>query len=160
MELSVINPSLVLGPVLETDPGTSVEVVKRFLDGGFPLAPNISFGIVDVRDVAELHLLALESSQASGNRFIASSETMAIPYISKTLREKIPEYEKRFPKRTAPDLLIKLIGLFSPLMKTVANQLGKTKELDNSKAKNILGWQPRSGAVSYTHLTLPTRLMV
>ena len=148
MELSVINPSLVLGPVLETDPGASVEVVKRFLDGGFPLAPNISFGIVDVRDVAELHLLALESSQASGNRFIASSETMAIPYISKTLREKIPEYEKRFPKRTAPDLLIKLIGLFSPLMKTVANQLGKTKELDNSKAKNILGWQPRSGEES------------
>ena len=86
MELSVINPSLVLGPVLETDPGASVEVVKRFLDGGFPLAPNISFGIVDVRDVAELHLLALESSQASGNRFIASSETCLL-YTSPSPRD-------------------------------------------------------------------------
>ena len=145
MELSVINPSLVLGPVLESDFGTSVEVVKRFLNGGFPLAPNISFGIVDVRDVAQLHLLALESPQASGNRFIASSETMAIPSISMVLREKIPEYKKKLPKGIAPNFLIKLLGLFSPLMKTVADQLGKTKELDNSKAKNILGWQPRSG---------------
>ena len=145
MELSVINPSLVLGPVLESDFGTSVELVKRFLNGGFPLAPNISFGIVDVRDVAQLHLLALESPQASGNRFIASSETLAIPLISEFLRKKIPEYQKRLPKGTAPDFLIKLLGFFSPLMKTVANQLGKTKELDNSKAKNILGWQPRSG---------------
>ena len=148
MELSTVLPAMVFGPILEEDFGVSVGVILDMMNGKYPIVPNWDMGIVDVRDVAELHLLALESSQASGNRFIASSETMAIPYISKTLREKIPEYEKRFPKRTAPDLLIKLIGLFSPLMKTVANQLGKTKELDNSKAKNILGWQPRSGEES------------
>ena len=110
-----------------------------------PILTPDSAHFVDVRDVAQLHLLALESPQASGNRFIASSETLAIPLISEFLRKKIPEYQKRLPKGTAPDFLIKLLGFFSPLMKTVANQLGKTKELDNSKAKNILGWQPRSG---------------
>ena len=145
LELAVINPSWVLGPILESDIGSSVQSIQMLLNGALPLVPKISFGMVDVRDVADLHVLAMTSDKAPGNRFIASANTLSMPEWTRILREAIPEYKKRLPKRTAPDLLIKFLGIFSKTAGFIAEQLGRTKQLDNSKAKNLLGWDPRSG---------------
>ena len=145
--LITINPSFVLGPALNPHSNfQSKKVMLQMGDGDLKYgAPDITLGMVDVRDVAELHVLAMTSEKAPGNRFIASANTLSMPEWTRILREAIPEYKKRLPKRTAPDLLIKFLGIFSKTAGFIAEQLGRTKQLDNSKAKNLLGWEPRSG---------------
>ncbi|MBQ75753.1 MAG: hypothetical protein CMQ20_12135 [Gammaproteobacteria bacterium] len=72
-ELAVINPVVVLGPALETDYGTSLELLYKLLTGELPLVPNVGYEIVDVRDVATLHRLAFEHPEAAGQRFLCAA---------------------------------------------------------------------------------------
>ncbi len=79
LELSVVNPVGVFGPVLGPDYSTSIELVRRLMDGAMPGCPRLSFGIVDVRDVADLHLRAMTNPAAKGQRFLAvAGEFMTI----------------------------------------------------------------------------------
>ena len=143
IELCTINPSLVFGPVLETDIGASVNLLREMFDGKYPFAPDLNFGIVDVRDVASLHVLAMTHPRANGNRFICNAETMPVLEISRILQSLYPNYTKRLPTRKAPNLLIKLLALFDPVMRAIVPNLDSPLEFDNSKAKDLLGWKPR-----------------
>ena len=143
MEICTINPSLVFGPVLEEDIGESVGVLREMLEGKYPLAPKLNFGIVDVRDVAEMHFLAMTREEAPGNRFICNSETLSVLEVSKLVQKLYPDYKKRLPNRCAPDWLIKLGALFDPLLKLAVPMLGAASTYDHSKATKVLGWQPR-----------------
>ncbi len=144
LEFLTINPGAVLGPVLEKDYGTSAEIVLKLMAGDFPGLPLLGFPLVDVRDVADLHIRAMESDKAPGNRFLCANDFMWMEDIAALLREKYAEYHNRIPQRKLPNFLVRLAALADPVTRGVIFELGVKREVDSSRAKNLLGWSPRS----------------
>ncbi len=145
LELSVVNPVGILGPVLGPDLSTSILIVQRLMDGAMPGCPRLSFGLVDVRDVADLHLRAMTHPAARGERFLAvAGSFVSMQEIAKVLKARLGEAARRVPTRTLPNWLVRLVGLFDPAVGTIAPELGKVKNATNEKARRVLGWQPRS----------------
>lgn len=144
-ELAVVNPVAVLGPVLGPDRSTSIELVQRLLDGQLPGAPQLSYGIVDVRDVADLHLRAMTDPAAAGERFLATTGgTTSMHEVAMILKARLGQSARRVPTRTLPNWPIRLAALFMRDLKQIAPELGTSKPGTNEKAKTVLGWQPRS----------------
>ncbi|KJC62646.1 epimerase [Bradyrhizobium sp. LTSPM299] len=147
LELAVVNPTAVFGPALGADFSESVGIVKALLDGAMPAVPRIYFGLVDVRDVADLHLRAMTSPKAKGERFLAvSGETMSILQVARVLREKIGDKARRVPRFQAPDWLMRLAARRNPLARAALPLLGKVRSSTSAKAQNLLGWRPRGNA--------------
>ncbi|WP_087018439.1 SDR family oxidoreductase [Thaumasiovibrio subtropicus] len=142
LPLSVINPGVILGPVLGKDYGTSAELIVKLLKGDFPGMPRIGFPVCDVRDVAAMHIQAMTSPQAVGERFITASEFMWTGDIAEVLRNQYPSYRKNLPTRQLPNWLVKMVALFDPALKTVVKELGLELRVDSNKAKTILGYKP------------------
>ena len=143
MELSCVNPALVFGPILEKDPGASVVVIKMLLNGHYPGVPKISFGVVDVRDVADLHLLAMTHPDAAGKRFISCDKVVWIKEVVDVLCAHLPAYSKRLPKHILPNWLIKALAPFDARIREAKYHVGKKKQIDSSLARNVLGWTSR-----------------
>ena len=134
-----------MGPVLGADFSTSIQLVKRLLDGAMPGLPRVAFGIVDVRDVADLHVRAMADPAAAGERFLAvAGEFMTVPEIAAVLRERMGDDAKKVPTRVLPDWLVRLVSRFDSSVKQIVPELGKVKQASNAKAKRLLGWAPRS----------------
>jgi len=145
LELSVVNPVGVFGPILGPDYATSILMVQRLLEGAVPACPRISFGAVDVRDVADLHLRAMTAPAAKGERFLAvAGEPLTILDIARILKHHLGAAARRVPTREMPDWLVRLLANFIADLKLLLPELGKTKNLTNEKAKRVLGWTPRS----------------
>ena len=143
-ELAVINPGYVLGPLLEKDFSDSAEIVRKLLAGEIPGLPKIKFPLVDVRDVAEMHLQALETREAAGQRFICVNESSSYQYIAKTLKEAFPEYGKNIKIFEFPDFFIRFYSLFDKDTRTITVELGRSRSYNNSKSVKMFGWKPRS----------------
>jgi nucleoside-diphosphate-sugar epimerase len=144
LELSVVNPVAVFGPVLAADYSTSVLLVQRLMDGAMPGCPRLAFGVVDVRDVADLHIRAMTHPAARGERFLAvSGDFMSILEIAKVLKRRMGEAAKRVPTRQLPNWLVRLAALRDPAVRQILPELGKMKNGTNDKAKRLLGWAPR-----------------
>lgn len=145
LELAVVNPTGVFGPVLGPDFSTSIMGVQMMMQGKFPGAPKAYFGVVDVRDVADLHLRAMTNPVAKGERFIAvSGDFMSIFEIAKVLRNRMGEAGKRVPKFELPNMLVRVASLVDPLVKQIVPELGNPRNGTSEKAKRLLGWTPRS----------------
>lgn len=145
LELATINPSAVLGPVMSGDFSASVEILTQLLSGKLPGTPRVGFGIVDVRDVAAAHVLAMTNPAAAGERFLVCDKFMWFSEVADTLRGNVPpDYEKKLPKRDVPSWLLKLLSNFNPVMKQVIPELNRERLVSNEKARDILGWSPRS----------------
>jgi nucleoside-diphosphate-sugar epimerase len=145
LELSVINPVGVFGPVLGQDYSTSIEIVRRLMDGAMPGCPRLSFGLVDVRDVADLHLRAMIDPAAKGERFLAvAGDFMTIQKIALVLKARMGEAAKRVPTRILPDWLLRVAAVFDSSLSQIVPELGKLKNATNEKARRVLGWAPRS----------------
>jgi dihydroflavonol-4-reductase len=145
LELSVINPVGVFGPVLGPDYSSSIILVQRLMDGALPGCPKLYFGIVDVRDVADLHIRAMTDPAAKGERFLAvSGDFMAIKEIAAVLRSRLGDAAKRVPTREIPNWMVKLSSLFDPAVRQITPELGKHKNATGEKAKRLLGWNPIS----------------
>ena len=145
LELAVVNPVYVFGPVLAADYSPSIEVVRRLLDGAVPGCPRLSFGIVDVRDVADLHLRVMLDPAALGERFLAvTGESMSMLQIARLLKERLGAQAARVPTRALPDWVMRLVGLTDPAIQQMVPELGKSKNVSNKKARTLLGWAPRS----------------
>jgi dihydroflavonol-4-reductase len=143
LEYVSICPSVVLGPVWSRDYSASVAVVKKLLDGSMPACPDIGFGIVDVRDVADLHVRALKAPGMAGERFIASGRFMKLRQIADVLRAQLGDDARRVNTRDVPDWLVRITALFNPLAKAVVGELGNVRNQDASHAKAVLGWRTR-----------------
>ncbi len=145
LELSVVNPVAVFGPVLGPDYSTSILLVQRLMNGDMPGCPRVSFGVVDVRDVVDLHLRAMTDPAAKGERFIATvGDTMWIREMAETLKSRMGDAARRVPTKELPDFMVKLAGLADPEVKQIVPELGKYKNATNEKARRMLGWAPRS----------------
>jgi dihydroflavonol-4-reductase len=145
LELAVINSVAIFGPVLGNDFAASIILIQRLLNGDFPGCPQISFGVVDVRDVASLHLLAMTHEKAAGERFLAiSPPSMTVQKMAVVLKERLPEVARKAPTRVIPNILLRLVGLFDKQIGLITGELGKERDATNEKAKTILGWNPRS----------------
>ncbi len=145
LELAVVNPVGVFGPVLGQDYATSILLVQRLMDGAMPGCPRLYFGVVDVRDVAGLHIRAMTHPAAKGERFLAvAGDFMAISDIAHLLKERMGEAAKRVPTRQVPDWLVRTFAAFDPAAKQILPELGKKKNATNEKARRLLGWNPRA----------------
>jgi nucleoside-diphosphate-sugar epimerase len=147
LELAVVNPVVVFGPVLGPDFSTSVQLLRRLMDGGMPRCPRLSFGIVDVRDVADLHLRAMIDPAARGERFLAvAGESMSIQEIALLLKARMGDAAARAPTKVMPDWMVRLASLFNAGLAQVVPELGKVKRITNEKARRVLSWSPLSNA--------------
>jgi nucleoside-diphosphate-sugar epimerase len=149
IELCVVNPVIVLGPVLGPDYSPSLLLIRSMLDGEMPGAPQLYFGVVDVRDVADLHLRAMTHPAARGERFLAvGGDFMSVLDIAKVLRSRLGGAARRVPRRQLPNWLVRLAALRNPIAREILPEIGKVKNASSSKAKNLLGWAPRSNEES------------
>ncbi len=135
-----------LGPPLGRDLSTSIEIVKRLMDGSMPGTPKVAFGLVDVRDVADLHVRAMTAPEAAGERFLAIGEDFrwiselagGCARTSRRAREEDPHVA------SCPTSLVKLASRFDGSLRQLVPELGVRKHATNEKARTVLGWDPRS----------------
>ncbi len=143
LTLTVINPGLVLGPVLGENCGTSGELIRKFLGREIPAIPNMGWACVDVRDVAAAHISAMITPEAAGERFICAIEHASMRKIAEVLNERFGDRYK-ISLRRAPDFLVRLMALFDDDIKITLNDLGVRQDLDNTKIKRVLNWHPKT----------------
>ena len=139
--LAVINPGAILGPVLGGERSTSLQMVERLLKG-MPGTPRIGFSVVDVRDVADLHILAMTAPEAGGERYLAIARFQWMADVAEVLRQRLGPEAAEVPKRSIPNFVVRGMALFDPAARSVVPQLGHRVELSNAKARG-LGWKPR-----------------
>jgi dihydroflavonol-4-reductase len=143
LELVTINPGAVLGPVMSRDYSASIDIVKKLLDGSIPGVPRFGWPLVDVRDIADLHVRAMTNPKAAGERFIGAGPFYWMSDIAQALRSERPELARKVPRRRLPDWLMRIVALFDPVLRERLFELGKERPVSAEKAKNLLGWSPR-----------------
>ena len=143
IEFCTVNPSVILGPVWSGDYSASILAVKKLLEGSIPGCPDLGFGLVDVRDVADLHVRALNAPHMAGERFIASGRSLKVVDIAQILKARLGREGRRVPTRRLPDFLVRLAARFDPALNHVIGELGSVRNFDASHAKAVLGWIAR-----------------
>jgi dihydroflavonol-4-reductase len=143
LEFCSINPSVVLGPVLSRDYSASLLIIQKLLDGSIPACPDIGFGVVDVRDLADLHVRALRAPGMAGERFIASGRFMKLREVADVLRTALGPQARRVTTRNLPDWLLRAAALFNRQARAVVGELGSVRQQDASHALAVLGWATR-----------------
>ncbi len=144
LEFVSVNPVLVLGPVDSGDFSASVEPIKLLLNGSVPRAPDIGFGVVDTRDVADLHVRCLEQPGLGGERFIAAGRFMKMIDVADALRAGLgPVQARKAPRKTMPAWMASLFMLVSPGFRSIKNEIGKVRHSDAGHAERVLGWKTR-----------------
>jgi nucleoside-diphosphate-sugar epimerase len=145
LEMASVNPVGVFGPVLGPDYSTSILMVQRLMDGALLGCPRLCFGVVDVRDVADLHLRAMTHPAAKGERFLAvSGDFMSMRDMARALKARMGAAAKRVPTMQIPDFLVRLVARRDEAAKQILPELGKPRNGTGEKAKRVLGWAPRS----------------
>lgn len=139
LKLTTINPGLVVGPPLDEHYGASLGLVERILKGRDPMLPSIGFPLVDVRDVAEMHLRALQRPETTGRRYIAAAGSMAMVDMGRTLKAAYPT--RRIPTREAPKAIVRLLSLFDPAIKSILPKLGHLERVSNARAVSEMGME-------------------
>ncbi len=135
MQLTTINPGAVWGPAMDTHYGTSLEVVEQIMAGAFPAYPKVNLPIVDVRDVAYMHVAAITNPDAVGRRFAANAKAMTMIEAAEALAGAYPD--RKIATRAAPDLLVKIGARFNLTMKSAAAELRRNNEVDASAAERV-----------------------
>jgi nucleoside-diphosphate-sugar epimerase len=144
LELAVVNPTAVIGPLLGVDDPPSLRMIAGMLRGDLPAAPPFGTGWVDVRDVADLHLRAMTDPAANGERFLAiSGRSLRLIEVARILRERLGDRAAKAPTWELPLFLARALARFNPALRSVRPQLGRNFPATGEKAERILGWRPR-----------------
>lgn len=144
LELSVINPGAVMGPLLSARVGTSAEIASRLMTRDMPACPRIGFPMVDVRDVAAAHILAMTNPAAAGQRFCCVNGYAWFNEIAEVLAAKYNDQGYRVPTKIMPNFVVKIAALFDPTLRLVAGRLDRKAEVSNKLITEVLGWKPHS----------------
>jgi nucleoside-diphosphate-sugar epimerase len=140
--LAAVNPGAIIGPALSADVSFSLQLVERLLKG-MPAVPRLGFSFVDVRDVADLHVRAMEQQRAGGGRYIATDRFMWVADVGKVLKDRLGERARKVPSRVAPNIMVRAMGLFDPGVRTIVGDLGNHPEYSSARAREELGWSTR-----------------
>lgn len=162
--LATVNPVGILGPVLGPDVSSSVELIRMVRDGRLPRLPDVWFGIVDVRDVAALHLLAMTRPEAAGERFLAiAGDVMSAQQVATFIRARMretmsEEAARRVPTKVMPAWMLRAVAPFSRTVRDALPDIGVRRRASAEKARTVLGWEPRTRetALAATIDTLPS----
>lgn len=146
--LTTVLPGAVFGPVLSEETIGSDKIIRDLLQGRPRAMPQLGFWVVDVRDLAELHIKAMITPEAGGERFIAAGEFMWMEDIARTLRSGLGSRGLKTPTRRLPTMIVKLMLPFLPNLKGLAPLIGRKFRLTSEKARHVLGFAPRSGAAT------------
>lgn len=145
LELTVINPVGIFGPVLGRDFSSSIGIIKGLLDGAMPGLPDVYFGVVDVRDAADIHIRAMTDPAAKGERFLAvSGPALSLSDVAAILRRRLGKDAEHVPTKKLPNWQIRIAALFDERARQTVPNLGKRRNSSNEKARRTLGWTPRS----------------
>lgn len=146
--LTTILPSAVTGPILGADNLHSVQLVQRMLNGSLPRYPRLGFCIVDVRDVVDLHIRAMTTPEAAGERFIAASDWMWMADVAHVLRSALGANAKKVPTQLMPDFVLRIVALFQRPIRFVLPLLGRKHVFTAAKANALFAWKPRPAATT------------
>lgn len=145
LEFSTVNPMAIFGPALGPNLSSGFELLKQVLDGSLRAIPNMTLGIVDVRDLADLHIRAMTHPAAKSQRFLAlSGGILSLPEIAVLLKNRLGTKAKNVSTRRLPDWVVRIAALFSSTARNLVPQLGRYRSASNEKAKTLLDWHPRS----------------
>ena len=133
-----VNPGFVLGPALDDDLGASAQIIEMFLKGKYPGTPRISFPCVDVRDVARMHRLALETDAPSGGRYLCVAECFWMIDMARAIKAELGKPARKVPSRELPDWAVKLVSLFDPAARQIIPDLGREVRVDNTLTREAL----------------------
>jgi dihydroflavonol-4-reductase len=137
MAVTTIHPGAIIGPALDDDASISIGLVTSLLDGTVPAMPSNGFSIIDVRDVAALHIAALEHPEAEGERYLATGEYVPFPRVADILRDAYPD--RKITRRFVPDWIIRLMAYFGGPIRQIINDIGNEKHFDGRKGERLLG---------------------
>jgi dihydroflavonol-4-reductase len=143
LELTTVHPGAIIGPALDEDASISVGMVGGLLDNSVPALPSNGFSIVDVRDVADMHVAALERPESIGQRYLATAEYMPFPQVAKVVQELYPD--RKIVQRAAPDWAIRLVAMLGGPARQIINDIGNVKIFDGRKGEALMG-HPYIGA--------------
>lgn len=146
LEWVAILPGLVLGPVFNREGAASVQVIAKMMNGELPGTPRLNFCIVDLRDIADLHLRAMIAPEAAGQRFIGAGPLLSMAKIAEILRSGAGQDARKVPKRGLPDLLVKIVSFFDAEVRGQIHELGRERRASSDKATCELGWHMRPAA--------------
>jgi len=144
--LTTVLPSAIFGPILSKATLGSVMVVGRILSGKMPGNPRVGFSVVDVRDLAVAHVLAMTSAEAAGQRLIATNEFLWMADIARELRAALGPRAARVSTRVLPDTAVRLAAKLDANLRNITLTLGRRHAFNSGKARQVLGWTPRPGA--------------
>ena len=144
--LTTILPGAVFGPILTTRNLGSVRIIERMVAGKMPGTPRIGLEIVDVRDLADIHIRAMTSPDAAGQRFLATGEFTWIREVAQALRAGLGPAGAQVPTRQLPDFVVRFASLFDRQLRAITVSLGRRNRHSTEKAKRVLGWRPRPAA--------------
>jgi nucleoside-diphosphate-sugar epimerase len=144
IELCTINPGLVLGPVLAADFSTSGQVVRKLMTRDMPGCPDVGWAPIDVRDVASAHLAAMVTPEAAGQRFVVAIEHASMLDIAAILDRRFRDRGYKVPTRRIPAWLLRLVSMWDRTARLAVQELGKRQDLSTARARDVLGFQPRS----------------
>lgn len=137
LEMTTIHPGAIIGPALDEDASISVGMVGGLLDNSTPALPSNGFSIVDVRDVADMHVAALEKPESIGQRYLATAEYMPFPEVARVVQELYPE--RKIVNRPAPDWVIRIVAMFGGPARQIINDIGNVKIFDGRKGEALMG---------------------
>jgi dihydroflavonol-4-reductase len=152
--LATVLPGAVFGPLLPASRAGSVQIIERLLAGRMPGTPRVGFEVVDVRDLADVHVRAMTAPEAAGRRFIAAGEFLWMSEIAAVLRARLGERARKVPSRTLPDFAIRLLARFDPGARALVPYLSRRHLHTSRTAERLLGWRPRPAADTITDCAL------
>lgn len=137
MELTTIHPGAIIGPVLDDDASVSVGMVSGLLDNELPALPSNGYSIIDVRDVADMHVAALERPEAIGQRYLSTAEYMPFPRLAAIVQELYPD--RKIVQKVVPDWIIRIVAMFGGPARQIINDIGNEKVFDGRKGEALMG---------------------
>lgn len=143
MALTTINPVAILGPAMNGHISGSFGILENLMNGSMKRIPNIPLNIVDVRDVADLHIRAMENPNAAGERFIATADgQITMPEMAAIIRQHYPQLDNKVANKILPNWMVRVGSLFNQQAQESRLLLDVNRNVSNQKARKLLGWQP------------------
>ncbi|MDI1266780.1 MAG: aldehyde reductase [bacterium] len=143
LDLTVINPGMIFGPLLGPRYGTSVGLIQQMMSGKLKRVPRFGFAVVDVRDAADAHIRAMTCPDASGQRFIIGGGFFRLKELADMLARSFPAYADRLPRGEVPNWMVRAMAPFSARSRMIVHELDRDLSVNAAKAQRVLNWKAR-----------------